>query len=390
MDREDRDRLFARYLPEGWSLEDELALFAVQSVEKQRIVEERLEIFDRYADHPSGGAEVVTASAAKIGVGRRQFFNMLAKLRQLGPTRGLTPGYRNVARKSVARDGLVEPLENYLRKLLTIQADARISQIEIAIQEWAEIEDIPFPGRSAIRRRVHALRRLPAAHEDIGGIGARLTIDQVYLDLSVKDGELDRFAIITLIIDRQTKLILGHALTANYSNGGEIKLALDDFGTRIRDFAKTDLSTATRIQEVVWVAARDVEIFADMVTSERFSEINRPTVEVIDTGPRRHGTEILRWIGDRLPPFTFKPMAMERFESTSPQPGIPIDEARLLVRTSVDRWNEEILREFAHSEPSPYRVGNLKGVLNSLRHLFAGLFRSLEDVQKMFEPDDQS
>src|SRR3546814_4393102 len=84
--------------------------------------------------------------------------------------------------------------------------------------------------------------------------------------------------------------------TARFRSGEEIRLALDDFGKRIRDFAKTDLSTATRIQGVVWVAARDIEIFADLVTSERFHEINRPTVEVIDTGPRRHGTEILRWL----------------------------------------------------------------------------------------------
>src|SRR3546814_7583191 len=79
---------------------------------------------------------------------------------------------------------------------------------------------------------------------------------------------------------------------ASYGGGEEIRLALDDFVKLILDLAKTDLSTATRIQGVVWVAARDIEIFADLVTSERFHEINRPTVEVIDTGPRRHGTEI--------------------------------------------------------------------------------------------------
>src|SRR3546814_3813431 len=103
----------------------------------------------------------VTAAAAELGVGRRQFFNLLAKLRQLGPTRGLTPSFRNVVRKSVARDGLIEPLEIYLRKLLSVQPDARISQIEMAIIEKADFEDLPFPGRSAIRRRVHALRSLP-------------------------------------------------------------------------------------------------------------------------------------------------------------------------------------------------------------------------------------
>src|SRR3546814_15847019 len=98
-----------------------------------------------------------------------------------------------------------------------------------------------------------------------------------------------------------------------------------------------------------------------------------------------HGTEILRWLGDRLPPFSFKPMAMERFESASSEHGIPIDEARRLVRTSVDRWNEEGLREFAHPEPSYGRVRSLKGDLNSLRYLFAPLFSSLEGARKMFD-----
>src|SRR3546814_8355430 len=140
-------------------------------------------------------------------MGRRQFFNLLAKLRQLGPTRGLTPSFRNVVRKSVARDGLIEHLEIYLRKLLSVQPDARISQIEMAIIEKADFEDLPFQGRSAIRRRVHALRHLPTAKQAIGGLGANLTLAQVNLDLSVKHGELDRLAIITLIINPKTNLM---------------------------------------------------------------------------------------------------------------------------------------------------------------------------------------
>src|SRR3546814_2231314 len=118
MDREDRDALIARYLPEGWHLEDELALLAVQSGEKQSVMEQRLQVMDHYIHYTLSGAEAVTAAAAELGVGRRQFFNLLAKLRQLGPTRGLTPSFRHVVRKSVPRYGLVEPLEIYLRNLL--------------------------------------------------------------------------------------------------------------------------------------------------------------------------------------------------------------------------------------------------------------------------------
>src|SRR3546814_4048666 len=126
----------------------------------------------------------------------------------------------------------------------------------MAIIEKADFEDLPFPGRSAIRRRVHALRRLPTAKQDIGGIGAHLTIDQIHLDLSVKHGELDRLAIIILIIHSQTKLILGLALMATYGGGEENRLALVDFGKRIRDFVEKEMSHATRTQGGVWVAER--------------------------------------------------------------------------------------------------------------------------------------
>src|SRR3546814_13011380 len=119
------------------------------------------------------------------------------------------------------------------------------------------------------------------------------------LSSDVCSSDLDRLAIITLIIDRQTKLILGHALMASYGGGEEIRLALYDFWKRIRDFAKTDLSTVTRIQRVVWVAARDIEIFADLVTSESFHASNRPPLEVIDTGPRLHVTQLLSWLASR-------------------------------------------------------------------------------------------
>src|SRR3546814_6246884 len=65
MDREDRDALIARYLPEGWHLEDELALLAVQSGEKQSVMEQRLQVMDHYINYTLSGAEAVTAAAAE-------------------------------------------------------------------------------------------------------------------------------------------------------------------------------------------------------------------------------------------------------------------------------------------------------------------------------------
>src|SRR3546814_1969565 len=66
MDREDRDALIARYLPEGWHLEDELALLAVQSGEKQSVMEKRLQVLDNYINYRWSGADAVTADAADV------------------------------------------------------------------------------------------------------------------------------------------------------------------------------------------------------------------------------------------------------------------------------------------------------------------------------------
>src|SRR3546814_19340921 len=116
--------------------EDELALFAVQSGERQSVMEQRLHVMDHYINYTLSGAEAVTAAAAELGVGRRQFFNLLAKLRQLGPTRGLTSSFRNVVRKSVARDGLIEHLDIYLRTFLSVQPDAGSEERSVGKEWW--------------------------------------------------------------------------------------------------------------------------------------------------------------------------------------------------------------------------------------------------------------
>src|SRR3546814_20961988 len=84
MDREDRDALIARYLPAGWHLEDELALLAVQSGEKQSVMEQRLQVMDHYIKYTLSGADALTAAAAELGVGRRQFFNLRSDERRVG------------------------------------------------------------------------------------------------------------------------------------------------------------------------------------------------------------------------------------------------------------------------------------------------------------------
>jgi hypothetical protein len=379
--------LFRRYLPVGWTLEDELALFAVQPIDKQQTVEQRITAIDRYLDPASAVSGNVEAAASAIGVGRRQFFKFVAKVRQLGPTRGLTPGFRNIARRSIAREGLAEPLDSFVRQLLADNPQARIAQIEDAVLRECERTGTPVPGESAVRRRVHALKRT-AGPEKLGPVGDQITVDQVNLNLSVEDGDVSRFAIATLIIDHETKLILGHGLTAAYGQGEGLRLALDDAEGRLREISTTGVPVADSIGVLTWIVPRDLEFASHIPALEQFVG-PKPKVSVIDTGPRRHGAAILRLIGDRLPPFSFKPMAMERFEAVSSAPGIPLGDARQLVRSSVDRWNEAILARLPDSEGHSSRRANhgLK-IVRQLQQLFAPAFEAVEDVRAMWDGVD--
>lgn len=380
--------LFRQYLPAGWAMEDELALLSVQPLDKQQTVEQRLRAIDRYLDRASEVSGNVEAAASAIGVGRRQFFKFVAKVRQLGPTRGLTPGFRNIARRSIAREGLAEPLDSFVRQLLADKPQTRIAQIEDAVLRECERTGTPVPGESAVRRRVHALKRL-ALPEKLEPVGEQITVDQVNLNLSVEDGNVSRFAIATLIIDQVTKLILGHGLTAAYGEGAGLQLALDDAERRMRELSISGVRIADSLRALTWIAPRDLEFFSYPLSPEFTGA--RLQVDVVDTGPRRHGAATLRLIGDRLPPFQFKPMAMERFEAVSSTPGMPLDDARRLVSSSVDRWNEAILARLPAADGDLARFGG-PGVkfAHRLRQLFAPVFEAVEDARAMWDDVDVS
>lgn len=384
--KDERDELIAKYLPTGWSLAEELALLALQPGAKQEIVEERLKAIDRYLDPTSDVAGNGDIAAAALGVGRRQLLNLVTKVRSLGPTRALSPGFRNVARRSVARAGLDRRAEGYLRQILEIDPSMRLSKIETSLRFVCDAQGIPLPGRSSIRKRVLSLRAKPWGGEDLGVFGAHLTVDQVNLDLPVRDGTADRYAIITLIIDQQTKLIAGHGVMAGYDNGEGLQLALDDFRVRVATFANARLSVADHVRKVTWIVPKNLDIFSE-VFGVRIGPTG-PEVDLVDSGQRRHGAAILRTIGDRLPPFSFKPMAMERFEAVSEQPGIQMSEARELLRVSVDRWNSDILAD--HRENVGERIGRsgqLQRIVRVVGDIVEPIVREAQDAMEMFDDD---
>ncbi len=381
-----RQRLFEQYLPKGWSLSEELALLALQSEAKQKIVQQRLQALDRYLGPSSEDVGNGDLAAANLGVGRRQLVNLVAKLRKLGPTRALTPGFRNVPRPSVARTGLGRRAEWHLANLLRRDQSMRLSKIEAHLRDICDEEGISLPGTSSIRKRVLSLRARPFGGEELALFGAQLLIDQIYLDLPVKDGKVARFPILTLIVDQQTKLILGHHLMPSSDQGAGLHYAMKDGENRIETFAEGRVPVAEQIESVTWIIPKNLEIFA--IEAQTGRRLAGTRVDIVRSSTRRLGAAILRTIGDRLPPFSFKPTPTER-GLLPDKSGIPLREARELISARVDRWNADILSDHKENigRQTVQKLPQLIAINQALRELIEPVIDINRESVSVFDHD---
>ena len=385
IDEVEQNPIFRTYFPKDWSMAEELALYALQSEANQNIVQERLSILDRYLDPKSEDFDDGDLASARLGVGRRQLLNLVTKLKEFGPTRALTPRFRNVARKSVARVGLEPRADQFLGRLLETNPTLRLSKIETELRRWAGAEGIDLPGSSSIRSRVLSLRAKPLGGEDLGPFGRHLFIDQVYLELPISKSDGSTYPILTFILDQETKLIAGHGLMPGFDNGEGTSAAVDDFRARIAGFAGCRMSVIDD-PEITWIVANRLQFFTQQF--EQGGLASHVKLNHIDQGTRRHGSAILRLMGDRLPPFSFRPMAMERFDAVFDGPGIDVAKGRELVAAAVTRWNRNILEQHLGNVTSKIaRSNRLKNIEQTVRTVVEPIIQEAKASEEMFEPD---
>ncbi len=372
-----RAALLARHLTGGNQLEGELALLASLSADKQATVFKRLSVLDGYLAKTSPTSADADLAAAQIGVARRQLYRLLAKVSEVGPVRALSPGYRNVERSAPSKDGLPEPIEAIVRQTLFGQPDAKIAQIEAAVREECNrFEDLSFPGQTAIRRRVHALRRLALVPRPKDGVGARIAVDQVCLDLTIHTAGNPRLSIATFIIDRDTRLILGAGLTAQDGVGQGLADAVKDADRRLAGFQRKSLLVAGQITELMWIVPPGLERFADSISSGDLPAGRKPVIDVVGAGPRRHGDAILRLLGDKIGRFRFR----RNVELTDEPPlsgEIPVylDDGQRLLGFTIDSWNDRILSDITQGPKicpkHAKRLDQLAGDLTTILSLIA-------------------
>jgi hypothetical protein len=206
-------------------------------------------------------------------------------------------------------------------------------------------------------------------------------VDQVALDLKITAHNGTTLSVVTLIIDRSTKLILGSGLTAGDGIGMGVSFALRDAQSRLVGFQDYAVPVASHISELTWVVPPALEYTASAMQNDE-PEDHGVKLAVIATGPRRHGDNIMRLLGDRLGPHSFRPLAALGEDPPSAEgAGLHPTDAPVVWARAVDQWNNKILARAERAEPDGVRLDRLKRIYNELTRLFRPVFDRVEARQ---------
>jgi hypothetical protein len=224
------------------------------------------------------------------------------------------------------------------------------------------------------------MAEVPASSDRIGD---HILIDQVALDLSVSWNSKDWLSTVTLIWDRGTQIILGAGLTIGDGMGLGLESALADFGRRLPAL-KDVVPAAPRISELTWVVPAGIENAAEDFNAAVLEETRRPKLNVVASGPRRHGEAILRNLGDRIEPYTFRKLGdLGQDPPESELPGEDLSFAFRLVSYAVEARNRRtIAKVSANAAATPVLSGRLEAIADDLDKLFAPVFANVEAKQK--------
>lgn len=359
-------KLVAKHSGDGATFASNEATFWALSAANQDAVLQRLKVLDEYLGLPEPTAGDAARMAASLGMSERNFYRLVGKLRDHGPVAGLAPNFRLRQRPSAAADGLGEVADVTLERILETAEDARWKDVVEEVLAACRSAGVEPPSAAAIRRRLLALRaegRLREAGERI--FGEAWLLDQTAITLTTTSDQGVEYVVVTLLIDRQTKLIGGVGLPDQQAPLSGVVSALVDAWSRVPEFASVDLNVATRLRDFRWVTPEGVNISGFML---RYGVTSTP-----GRGPRRHGEAIFRLIGNRLGPYTLlirstaSPQIVDEQLATEP---LPLAKAEEVVRHAVGKWNEGILQQMKSGRARGARQMRLVEIMRKMTEAF--------------------
>jgi hypothetical protein len=357
--------LVAKHSADRATFESNEATLLALPLVSQSAVLQRLRALDRYMGMPSPTAADAAILAADLGMSERNFYRLIRKFREHGPVAGLAPNFRVRQRPSAAADGLGKVAEITLERILQTEEDARWKDVVNEVLAACKAASVEPPSTAAIRRRLLALRaegRLRDAGERI--FGEKWLMDQTAITLTRDSAQGLEYVVVTLLIDRQTKLIGGVGLLRRGNPLSGVVAALVDAWSRVPEFASASLNVATRLRDFHWVDPEDVTVSRFMLDYGATRSGH---------GPRRHGENIFRMIGNRLGPYTLlirstaSPQIVDEQLATAP---LPFAKAEEVVRHAVGKWNEGILQQMKVGRSRDARRKRLIEIMRSMTDLF--------------------
>ncbi|URD61088.1 hypothetical protein M8312_00780 [Sphingomonas sp. KRR8] len=337
--------LLSHYLPEGserspaGELRDILAL--PPSVREAIIA--RLEAIARFDKEP--GTASADAEAARLGMKRRNFYNLVARLRLDGPIKALSPSKTGYRRPSALEPGLGDLVEQTIGNVLRGDPSSSATRVIEAVRSECDLHQIKPPSDRTIRLRLAALQAkniAPLAGDAL--LGREILIDQTAAAF-VLTGEEERLGLINVVADVGTRLILAVGVgQCGKTDSGLARLLLD-WETR-RSTLPWD-----RFENVIWPETIEW-IVPDELADEarqwsRNAALSDITALTTTKGERRHGRRLTAVLGRKLGWLDFLPRRTEHAlvpasEAAAKFPRLEANEAQAAIAALATAWNEKL------------------------------------------------
>lgn len=344
--------LLTRHTPcEGdFSIAGEMREIMVLPPKAREEVVRRLEAVDRFSESP--GASTADAEAMKLGMKRRNFYNLISKVKSLGPARALAPRPRNYSKKSHLAPELGDMIEAVVAEILVDDPEAPLKDIVGAVHRECDLKRVKSPSDATISARVSALRSGRGDQDDPkltlgdGVFGREFLIDVSAASLWLHVNGRLTLARICFVIDVGTRLIC--AIGVGPDPDAAFRSAWADLepGRRlpIRDFETKDWPETVR-----WIAPDHYKQESNYWSHTMGLNDVLGLIEV--KGARRFGVHATRLLGTRLGWLRLYPR-LTSVEDAAPAKGdqLPILEhaaASEAVVSVADEWNYEIGRKRA-------------------------------------------
>ena len=308
-------------------------------------ITERLEAISRFLEDP--GTARADQEAARLGMKRRNFYNLIARLRLDGPSRALSPSKAGFQRKPTLGDELGDIVERSIAETLSERPEATASMVVASVQRECEFQGIKPPSDRTIRQRLAAHRSDPSAptlRDNV--LGREIFIDQSAASFVLQDESGDSLGLVTLIVDAGTRLILGIGAGSSGAPDSGLKRAIEDWENRKASLPFDLFEWREWPESIHWIIP---DRFLDEARQwGRTAAINDVSALLTSHGARRHGGRLLKSIGANLGWLRFLPRSTGEgavSESLGPKfPRFDRQSAQEAVAILADAWNDAVAR----------------------------------------------